>query len=66
VGELEKMMEYILVALTMTADTKEAIYNFETVAEYRTMADCEASLKRAVKNGTTKMVSLVCAKKDFN
>lgn len=59
-------MEYVLVALMMTTDTKEAVYNFETVAEYRTMAECEQSLKRAVKNGTTRMVSLVCAKKDFN
>lgn len=59
-------MEYVLVALMMTTDTKDAVYNFETMAEYRTMAECEHSLKRAVKNGTTKMVSLVCAKRDFN
>lgn len=59
-------MEYVLVALMITTDTKDAVYNFETMAEYRTMAECEHSLKRAVKNGTTKMVSLVCAKRDFN
>jgi hypothetical protein len=59
-------MEYVLVALMMTADPTEAVYSFETMAEYRTMDECENSLKRAVKNGTTKMVSLVCAKKDFN
>lgn len=59
-------MEYILVALMMSPDTSEAVYNFETVAEYRTMSECEQSLKRANKNGTTRMVSLVCAKKDFN
>lgn len=59
-------MEYILVALMMTTDPTEAVYSFETMAEYRTMAECEHSLKRAVKNGTTRMVSLVCAKKDFN
>lgn len=59
-------MEYVLVALMMTADTNEAVYNFETMAEYRTMAECEKSLKQANKNGTAKMVSLVCAKKDFN
>jgi hypothetical protein len=54
-------MEYILVALMMVSD---GTYNLETMAEYSTMAECENSLKRAVKNGTTKMVSLVCAKKD--
>lgn len=59
-------MEYVLVALMMVADKTEAVYNFEVVAEYRTMVECENSLKRAVKNGTTQMVSLVCAKKDFN
>jgi hypothetical protein len=39
-------------------------YEFQTMAEYETMAECERSRLRAVKNGTTKMVSLVCAKKD--
>ncbi len=55
-------MEYVLVALMMV---EPGVYNFETMSEYRTMAECERSLARAVKNGTTKMVSLVCAKKDF-
>jgi hypothetical protein len=59
-------MDYLLVALMMTSDTDRAVYNFETVAEYRTMADCERSRLRAVKNGTAKMVSLVCAKRDWN
>ena len=59
-------MDYVLVALMMASDPTEAVYNLETVAEYRTMGECETSLKRAVKNGTTKMVSLVCAKKDYN
>lgn len=59
-------MDYLLVALMMTSDTDKAVYNFETVAEYRTMAECEKSRLRAVKNGTTKMVSLVCAKRDWN
>jgi hypothetical protein len=59
-------MEYLLVALMMTSDTTAAVYNFETVAEYRTMKECEDSRLRAVKNGTTKMVSLVCAKRDWN
>jgi hypothetical protein len=54
-------MEYVLVALMMTSD---GVYNLETMAEYRTMTECNKSLQRAVKNGTTKMVSLVCAKKD--
>ncbi len=58
-------MEYVLVALMLT-NPATAEYNFETMAEYRTMGECESSLKRAVKNGTTKIVSLVCAKKDFN
>jgi hypothetical protein len=56
-------MEYLLVALMMTSD---GVYNVETIAEYRTMPECENSLKRAIKNGTTKMVSLVCAKRDFD
>jgi hypothetical protein len=55
------MMDFVLVALMMTSP---GVYEFETMAEYRTMADCEKSLKLAIKNGTTKMVSLVCAKKD--
>lgn len=59
-------MEYLLVALIMTSDANEAVYSFETVAEYRTMRECETSLKHAVRNGTTKMVSLVCAKRDWN
>ena len=50
----------------MTKDTDKAVYNFETVAEYRTMAECENSRLRAVRNGTTKMISLVCAKRDWN
>jgi hypothetical protein len=57
------MMEYVLVALMMTSD---GVYNLETMAEYRTMAECNMSLQRAIQNGTTKMVSLVCAKKDKN
>ena len=59
-------MDYLLVALMMTTDTDKAVYNFETVAEYRTMAECENSRLRAVRNGTTKMISLVCAKRDWN
>ena len=59
-------MEYLLVALMMTTDTTEAVYSFETVAEYRTMEECEKSRLRAVKNGTTRLVSLVCAKRDWN
>lgn len=59
-------MEYLLVALMMTTDTKEAVYSFETMAEYQTMEECEKSRLRAVKNGTTRMVSLVCAKRDWN
>lgn len=54
-------MEYVLVALMMVSD---GTYSLETMAEYRTISECENSLKRAVKNGTTKAVSLVCAKKD--
>jgi hypothetical protein len=54
-------MDYLLVALMMTSD---GTYSLETMSEYRTMAECDNSLKRAVKNGTTKMISLVCAKRD--
>jgi hypothetical protein len=55
------MMDFVLVALMMTSP---GVYEFESMAEYRTMEECEKSLKLAIKNGTTKMVSLVCAKKD--
>ena len=55
------MMDFVLVALMMTSP---GVYEFETMAEYATMADCEKSLQRAKTNGTTKIVSLVCAKKD--
>jgi hypothetical protein len=54
-------MEYVLVALMMVSP---GVYNFEVMSEYPTMAECEKSLNRANKNGTTKIVSLVCAKKD--
>lgn len=57
------MMDYVLVALMMVIP---GTYDFEVMAEYRTQADCDKSLKRAVKNGTTKIVSLVCAKKDYD
>lgn len=57
------MMEYVLVAMMMISTGE---YQLEVMSEFRTMTECEQSLKRAVKNGTTKMVSLVCAKKDFN
>ena len=57
------MMEYVLVAMMMISTGE---YQLEVMSEFRTMSECEQSLKRAVKNGTTKMVSLVCAKKDFN
>jgi hypothetical protein len=55
------MMDFVLVALMMTSP---GVYEFETMAEYPTMVECEKSLRRAKSNGTTKMVSLVCAKKD--
>ena len=54
-------MEYVLVALMLVSP---GVYNFEVMAEYKTMDECEKSLSRANKNGTTKIVSLVCAKKD--
>ena len=54
-------MEYVLVALMLTSP---GVYDFETMAEYKTMAECQLSLERAAKNGTSKIVSLVCAKKD--
>lgn len=55
------MMDFVLVALMLTSP---GVYNFEVMAEYRTMEECERSLQRANRNGTTKIVSLVCAKKD--
>lgn len=54
-------MEFVLVALMLTSP---GVYNFETMAEYKTMDECQKSLERANKNGTSKIVSLVCAKKD--
>jgi hypothetical protein len=56
-------MEYLLVAFMLT---NEGTYSVETMAEYRTIKECEASLARAVKNGTTKVTPLVCAKRDWN
>lgn len=55
------MMEYVLVALMLTSP---GVYTYEVMADYKTMAECEKSLERAKKNGTTKIVSLLCAKKD--
>lgn len=55
------MMDFVLVALLLVSP---GVYNFEVMAEYKTMLECERSLERANRNGTTKIVSLVCAKKD--
>lgn len=55
------MMDFVLVALMLTSP---GVYNFEVMAEYKSMEECEKSRLRANKNGTTKIVSLVCAKKD--
>jgi hypothetical protein len=54
-------MEYVLVALMLTSP---GVYEFQTMAEYQSQEACDAAWQRAVKNGTTKMISLVCAKKD--
>ena len=54
-------MEYVLVALMLTSP---GVYTYEVMADYKTMAECQKSLERANKNGTTKIVSLLCAKKD--
>jgi hypothetical protein len=55
------MMEFVLVALMMVSPGE---YEFRTMASYDSMAECEKSRLRAVKNGTTRIVSLVCARKD--
>jgi len=55
------MMEFVLVALMMVSPGE---YEFRTMASYDNMAECEKSRLRAVKNSTTRIVSLVCAKKD--
>ena len=54
-------MDFVLVALMLVSP---GVYNFEVMAEYRTMEECEKSLQRANRNGSTKIVSLLCAKKD--
>jgi hypothetical protein len=54
-------MDFVLVALMLVSP---GVYNYEVMAEYKSMDECEKSLSRANKNGTTKIVSLVCAKKD--
>jgi hypothetical protein len=54
-------MEYVLVALMLTSP---GVYTFESMADFKTMDECQKSLERANKNGTTKIVSLLCAKKD--
>jgi hypothetical protein len=54
------MMEFVLVALMMTSP---GVYEYVEVAEYATQEECDRSWQRAVKNGSTKLTSLVCAKK---
>jgi hypothetical protein len=54
-------MDYVLVALMLASP---GVYNYEVMAEYKTMAACEKSLSVANKNKTPTMVSLLCAKKD--
>ena len=54
-------MDFVLVALMLVSP---GVYNYEVMAEYKTMTECEKSLQRADKNKTTKIVSLLCAKKD--
>ena len=55
------MMDFVLVALVLASP---GVYNYEVMAEYKTIAECEKSLQRANRNGSTKIVSLLCAKKD--
>lgn len=55
-------MEYVLVALMMTSP---GVYDFVEMAEYETSEECNASWQRAVKNGSTKLTSLICAKKEM-
>jgi len=54
-------MDYVLVALMLASP---GVYNYEVMAEYKTMAACEKALGQANKNRTSTIVSLLCAKKD--
>ena len=55
------MMDFVLVAIMLTSS---GVYNFEVIAEYKSMKECEKSLNRVNKNIATKTISLICAKKD--
>lgn len=55
------MMDFVLVALMLTSP---GVYTFQVMSEYSTMEECQRSLDRANRNGTTKIVSMVCARQD--
>lgn len=55
-------MEYVLVALLATGP---GTYDVEVVQDFKTMAQCKKTLEAKVWT-TENLLSLVCAKKDFN
>lgn len=56
------MMEYVLVALLATGP---GIYEVEVVQEFKTLPECKKVLDAKVWN-TKNLMSLMCAKKDFD
>ena len=56
-------MEYVLVGLFMSSP---GVYDVASVAEYKTMAQCEQQLEANRQKYKQVYASLVCAKKDWN
>lgn len=60
------MLDYVLVALIESkTQPNMGVYEFETVAEYKSIPACEKDKERQ-RVQMTKAVSFVCAKRDWN
>jgi len=59
-------MEYVLVALMMTSNVDKPIYTFEVMAEYDNMEQCENAMIRNIRNRTSKILPVICAKRNWN
>lgn len=59
-------MEYVLVALMMTSNVDKPVYRFEVMAEYNNMEQCEAAMINNIRNRTSKILPVICAKRNWN